>query len=161
MQLTEGVKATVYPAGLRHVREFAKELLVLFSSAQEFLPKDGEETSAVGARVMAAIGPEGAEALVRLVGSCVVFDPPEVTLEDLPHYLLPGILGAWVEENLAGGKWQGWVSTIEATSSAVTGKKVSISELLSSSSSPSATPVPTSSTPSNQGSRTKAGASRR
>lgn len=142
VQVLDGrASVTVYPLALRHARKFSRELIAVIAAVSELPAKDlskiaGDKSAA--AEIMAVLGPTLLSSLIDLVEECTRFRPSEelaaellaagadaaaVKIGDLPHYDLPPIVEAWLEESFLGGKWMPWVRAVEDLVQRATGSR--------------------------------------
>ena len=160
---SRGITAIVYPPGIVHIRQFSRDIVsgvmaIVGSMTTNKGAAQAEKTKAL----LAQLVPFVLTNLIDLVGECTRLEckaAPNLKLADLPHYLVPPIVQAWVEESFIGeNKLLPWKAAIEALIEKATGKPTSISEMVSNFSSPPATPAKTSSSTGSPGAHTPDGA---
>lgn len=147
-----GVKVTVYPMGLGHLRKFSASLGdAVGILGRVDVSKDADEDAILSA-LLPQLVPYVLTHLTELVEECVVIEPDEITLEQLPHWDLPPIVEAWIDASFGSKKkWAPWLTAIENLVRKITGKEMDLltkltSAMPSSSSSPPATRFDQSST---------------
>lgn len=163
--LSDGTtKCHVYPISFKQIGKFATRIIGAISSIASALPSG--KRMPTNDEVMAVLSsraiPVVLSDLMDLVAECTRFDDKR-TIDDLPHWDVPLIIEAWIEENFSDPKkWTTWVTTIELLMEKVTKKpfsfKALMSETASKPSSPADTPSTTSSIDDSQDSLTTAGA---
>lgn len=159
VDLGEYGKAEVFHFGIVQIQRYAQEI----GTALMTLGKTGiDPANPAKPQYMAAMLPYVMLNLLGLVAECVVVkakDGKRVPVGSLPHWLLPPLIGAWVEINLAEEqKWGPWLAVVERTVAAITGKDIRISAMFSKPSSQQATPPESSSTAGAPGGPTPDGA---
>src|SRR5262245_51647261 len=123
-----GATAVVFPIGLRHLQKFSKEIAGLVGYLATVQVKS-EEPRGLGLQYARAMAPFLMQNMLGLVAECVRLEPPElkITLQDLPHWELPPIIEAWVQENFGEEKkWHPWLAAVESVIRTATGKDVRI-----------------------------------
>lgn len=142
------VTAVVYPLGFKHLRRFSREVTgALLAIVGTSVPKDldKDKQAAFGGRVMMQLIPYAIDNLLDLVKECVVFKEKGVTIDDMPHWHVATLVELWAIESFGEEKkWRPWLAAVENVHAQVTGKKKTISEIFSSSSSSPAIVAPTS-----------------
>lgn len=107
--LDGGITAHVYPAGVRHIRELAKQTQLLGTVLSSIPANVGaigaQEMGDIAGKLLPFLLGEGDEAggLLKFLGQCVRFEgegAEGLTLDDIPHHALGAILEAWMKENL-------------------------------------------------------------
>ena len=120
----------VLPVGIRQVRQFSRSLVtaaraVLGTEVGEEIMKvsDGDKAKLIGGLMLeASLGD-----LFDLFEQCVT---PDVGA--LPHWLLPPVLEAWIEENFLGeGRLRPWAEALDTAVKRATGEDLRMSERLS------------------------------
>ena len=138
----------VFPAGLKHLRKFSGELGgVLHLLVQSGDLREGQSAS----QFFAQLVPIALDHLYELIEDCTEVKPlvtgESIALEDIPHWEVPTLVMAWLEESFGEEKkWKPWVSMIETLVKKTTGQDRKISEIWSRHSSPPDTDETTSST---------------
>lgn len=146
-----GREVRVFPLGVRHVGSVTK-------AAEEIIPR--LLSSGFDARSLAT--KEGRSAawpsllpmivgdMMKVINECV--EGVDLEGDDLPHWYLPPIVDAWVEESFGdAGKVKPWVDMLEATIRRVTRQELGLWETLSKHASPQDTTPGASSTLDSQG----------
>ncbi len=134
--------ARVFPLGFRHLRTFAKQItgaLAVVGNMQ--LPAE-DDPAKMGKAIMMTAAPLLLGDLFVLLKECVVIeDPATLSLDDLPHWLVPDIVAAWLELSFGDPKkWKPWIAAIDQAMTALTRQPFSISETVRSAVSAPATP---------------------
>lgn len=131
-------EALVFPLGVRHLRKFNERIsaLIMHIARDVRFPK-GSSNEVIGQLIVGEIAPMMTTDLFDLLTDCIRFNPNTLKLDDLPHWDLPPIVEAWIEESFGSEeKRDPWKRAVERTIARVTGKPFQISELLSQDSSP-------------------------
>lgn len=152
---------TVYPVGIKHVKKFTAALtraiaMVLNHPALKMV--DGKVADSSVQELMPTLLNIATGDLLDLVLECTTPTPPD----SLPHWVLPDLATAWLEESFLRDpekQLRPWVQAMETLLVKLTGKPMSIWEIFSKFSSPAVTPGTTSGTVSNPTSPTADGAS--
>lgn len=161
LELPMGCTASVYPMGFRHIQRFGTALTGMLGAigAGPAAKANGK----LGDAITAAVVPYAMANLMDLVAECTKVVGPDgkpVKIEDLPHWMLPRILEAWVEINLGErDKWLPWIAAVDRVASRLTGKPPADLKTLFSSSSQPGTTAATSSTGASPGAHTADGVS--
>jgi len=153
-----GATAVVYPLGVRHLKKFGSQVATVLAIASRTPFSKGADQKDIGAKIIGAVTPYILTSGLDLLSDCVRLEPKGLTLEDLAHWELPPILESWIEQSFGEEKkWRPWLAIVETAVEKATGKRTSISEMLSSFSSRAATQEQTSSTGDSQDSLTEGG----
>src|SRR5262245_49723947 len=106
LQLDRIGRVTVYPVGVKHCRRFGAQLNTVLSLLAPLQAEGRAATVAIPYLVANALD---------LLSECMVFhDVKDVTLEDMPHWVLPTIAEAWIDESFGDeASRRPWVETIE------------------------------------------------
>ena len=143
VDLPEGFSVTVYPLAFKQIKEFADKVasgiaMLTATSVPKAsagaTPKQKTQVEKVqNDMLIQTLLPWVLSNAVDLVEKCVVFPKDiDIKLQDLPHYRLPPIIEAWVEESFIGeDKLRPWMAVVEHLTEKVTGKKIVVSEILS------------------------------
>lgn len=135
-------RVRVLPLGFRHLRTFANQITRALSVVGNMqLPAD-DDPAKMGKAIMMTAAPLLMGDLFVLLKECVVVeDPPTLSLDDLPHWLVPEIVAAWLEMSFGDPKkWKPWIAAIDQAMTALTRQPFSISETVRSAVSAPATP---------------------
>lgn len=163
LELSMGCTASVYPMGFRHLQRFGTALTGLLGALGATPTAKAAKPQQVGDAISAAVVPYAMSHLLDLVAECTKVTGPDgqgVKIEDLPHWMLPRILEAWVEINLGErDKWLPWIAAVDRMASRLTGKPPADLRTLFSSSSQPGTTAATSSTGASPGAPTADGPS--
>jgi len=157
--------AIVFPPGLGHVRSFSRDVVGAAMALMKAVAdaKKSDDATQRMVSVMTTMVPYVLTNAMDLVGKCTRIECPGLTgltLDKLPHWCAPPVVEAWIEEAFGDDtKVRPWKAAIESLMSKSTGKKFSISEMLSQLSSPRGTPVKTSLSTDSPAVPTPAGAS--
>lgn len=161
VQLEKGLAATVFPPGLLHIRKFSRDVVGLGMALADSVGKLKDKAGQSQALVQQLL-PFLLTNALDLVAECVRVDGPggkTYKIAELPHWLLPPILEAWVEESFGDeAKVRPWKAAIEKTVERATGSKLTISEMLRRDSSPPDTAARTSSSTASPAAPTQGGA---
>lgn len=133
-------EALVFPLGVIHLRKFNERISkVITFIARNIRFREGATTDEIGMQIMAEVAPLMMTDLFDLLLECVRFHPNTVKMDELPHWDLPPIVEAWIDESFGTPeKRDPWKRAIERTVARMTGEEFSISEMLSKDSSPEA-----------------------
>ena len=149
------VKIMVYPLGVGHIRRFTDDITRIVSATGNIKVTKGASEKEIAQAFVMGLIPLVLTDAIDLVKECTVIDPPDIKFDELPHWALPDIAEAWIDQSFGDAKkWKPWVSLIERTITRVTKKPFSISEIWSKSSSQTAIPSNASSTEDSEGSHT-------
>jgi hypothetical protein len=157
--------AIVFPPALNHVRAFSRDVVGAAMALMKAVAdtKKNDDATQRMVQVLTTMVPYILTNAMDLVSKCTRIECPGsegLTLEKLPHWYAPPVVEAWIEEAFGDEtKVRPWKAAIETLMSKSTGKKFSISEMLSQLSSPRATAGTTSSSTANTAAPTPAGAS--
>jgi hypothetical protein len=100
------LSARVYPVGFKHVKALRGSVLRIIDSMMS-MPSFREaaikqDWAQAGKIVTQVLLPVVMTDLLTVFAECVRFDNSEVTVEDLPHYCIPKLAVAWIEESFIG-----------------------------------------------------------
>ena len=153
IKLEDGIdlEITVYPLGVKHVKKFTDDIARIVNASQRIKVEKGGDQKKIAEQFVMGLVPIIMTDALDLVKECTVIEPQgAATFDELPHWVLPGIADAWIQESFGEEKkWRPWVTLIEKTITRVTGKPFSISEIWSKASSQTDTLSTTSSEGSN------------
>lgn len=135
-------RVRVLPLGFRHLRTFANQISSALSVVGNMQLPAEDDPAKMGKAIMMTAAPLLMGDLFVLLKECVVVEtPPTLSLDDLPHWLVPEIVAAWLEMSFGDPKkWKPWIAAIDQAMTALTRQPFSISETVRSAVSAPATP---------------------
>lgn len=145
-----GYVARVYPLGFKHIRKFSTQIAgALMTLMDTKVPKkfadDPASAKAFQDAMFAKIVPYVLTNFLDLLADCVVMEPKEVKIDDLPHWDVAKLAEVWLIESFGEEKKRlPWVAAMENVFAQVTGERKKMSEIFSPSSSSPAITAPTS-----------------
>lgn len=142
----EQIYIKVYPVGFTSIGEYTERIekvVAKIGTTGLKMGSDGKLAQESVAQLTGVIAKLVAEDLLDLVGKCC--QPPLSELPELPHFIIPAIVEAWVAENFLGDRLHPWKRAMQDLLGRVAGGKDSISAMLSPSSLPADTQSPKSS----------------
>lgn len=105
--------ATVYPLGFRHIRGFTSKVSGVAGRIATMTVVRGDAAS-MDAQIAAQLLPFAVDELIDMADRCVKFDAEDVTLPDLPHYLVPPILETWIATSFGEERMRSpWVRAVK------------------------------------------------
>ena len=124
------VEVEVMPLGFRHLRTFSDKITTALGVVGSMSLPAGQSPEQLGKAIMMRAAPLLMGDLFDLLKECVVIArPATVRLDDLPHWLVPNIVSAWLELSFGDEKkWRPWIGAIDQAMSALTRTKFSILE---------------------------------
>ena len=132
------VVITVYPLGVTHIKRFTEDITRIVNASQSIRVSKNADKKQVAEQFVMGLIPLVLTDALELVKECTKVEGAD--FDELPHWLLPDIASAWIEESFGEEKkWRPWVTLIESTISRVTKQTFSISEIWSKASSQQAT----------------------
>jgi len=134
--------ARVLPLGFRHLRTFAKQITGALSVVGNMQLPATSDPKKLGEQILMAAAPLLMGDLFVLLKECVVIESPAtLSLDDLPHWLVPDLVTAWLDMSFGDAKkWKPWIAAIDQAMTALTRQPFSISETVRSAVSAPATP---------------------
>ena len=135
-------RARVLPLGFRHLRTFVNQITSALSVVGNMQLSSTSDPKKLGEQIMMAAAPLLMGDLFELLKECVVIESPAtLSLDDLPHWLVPDLVSAWLELSFGDPKkWKPWIAAIDQAMTALTRQPFSISETVRSAVSPPAIP---------------------
>lgn len=135
-------KAVVMPLGFRHLRKFTDQITRALGVVGTMNLPSSDDPTKLGKAIMMTAAPLLMGDLFELLKECVTIESPAgLELEDLPHWLIPGIVSAWIEISFGDPKkWRPWITAIDSTMGALTRQPFSILETVRSAASAPDTP---------------------
>ena len=123
-------RVRVMPLGFRHLRTFANQITSALSVVGNMQLPAEDDPAKMGKAIMMTAAPLLMGDLFVLLKECVVVEsPPTLSLDDLPHWLVPDIVAAWLEMSFGDPKkWKPWIAAIDQAMTALTRQPFSISE---------------------------------
>ena len=123
-------RVRVLPLGFRHLRTFASQITSALSVVGNMQLPAGDDPAKMGKAIMMTAAPLLMGDLFVLLKECVVVEsPPNMSLDDLPHWLVPDIVSAWIEMSFGDEKkWRPWIAAIDKAMTALTREPFSILE---------------------------------
>lgn len=108
------VKATVFPVGVQHVQQFSEKVVGALGVLNKTAVSINAGDEAVAASVVQSLLPYALENLMDVIDRCVRFNVPGMSISDLPHYVFPTIIEAWIVESFGTEeKWRPWVAALD------------------------------------------------
>lgn len=123
-------RVRVLPLGFRHLRMFAKQITGALSVVGNMQLPATSDPKKLGEQILMAAAPLLLGDLFVLLKECVVIESPaKLSLDDLPHWLVPKLVSAWLEMSFGEPKkWKPWIAAIDQAMTALTRQPFSISE---------------------------------
>ena len=151
----DGHEITVFPAGICHSGKLFTKVVGVLQSAAEMKARPGESVRDHGDRVVNDMIPFAIRNALDIIKDCVEL-PNRADFDRLPHYFLPPIAQAWIEESFGEEKkWRPWLALVEEAATRLNGgKPIQMSEIWSKALSLLASASATSSSAAGQESRT-------
>lgn len=125
----EAVVATVHPMGRAHMAQFAGNIAGVLRHVMSMKvdPNDKDMQAAVVMQLLPIVLAD----LMDLVGACTTFDHEGLTIDDLPHYMLPELAETWIVESFGEErKWRPWVTVVERLTKRFTGKELNLAGMM-------------------------------
>ncbi len=153
-----GFTVKVFRIGLKHFERHGRVL----AGAVQMLATTSvnmKDSKSPGLQYLSFMIPYTMCNLLPLLAETVRIEPKEaMTWDEVPHFLIPDILEAWIDENFGTKeKWVPWVAVAEKMLNGLTDKTFAISETISKILSKQVTPSETSSIAQQEPTRTPAG----
>mgnify|MGYP001557853467 CR=1 FL=1 len=141
IQLSDRLSVEVFPIGTKHLEKFSEQVGVIIGIiASENLEKTIDPLTQKETLDVAAIVKRAAPQIIKycsthaldLLQECCFFEPVQFPIRELPHYKLPPILAAFIDQSFGSGdKLRPWVEVVELALSRIAGQRVEIWETLS------------------------------
>jgi hypothetical protein len=133
-----GMKVRVYPVPYRELRKFTKHISDAIRQLQSGITIVKRADGTVDPKTLKVLLPASVEVIIdnllELVSTCC-----QPSIEEVPHYALPPILEAWLDENFGTEeRIRPWVQAIETLLLKLTGERYPIWETFSNVLSPAA-----------------------
>ena len=123
-------RVRVLPLGFRHLRTFAKQITGALSVVGNMQLPATSDSKKLGEQILMAAAPLLMGDLFVLLKECIVVESPAtLSLDDLPHWLVPDLASAWLKMSFGEPKkWKPWIAAIDQAMTALTRQPFSISE---------------------------------